>query len=414
MDLDQRSTPGPRVGLTIPRAGVREVWRGYSGEGTVYDDVAGGASADALGWSASDVRGRARRVLLGLVAPICERWPATVAAWEPHLPVSAASERQVTRQPESGTNWSQTRRLHGWPPRAFSGRRRHRVTDELTLQILAWVVAELRDATTAGPGLAPLTSQRVEAHVRLAEEVLTQQHDPSPLRPDRTDLRALASSGHPWRSVAEVAELLLRAEHDPEFIVFDLIAPDPEGGARLFHLGVFGLVMRALRNHRFVVTWRRPVSGTRSGAQVEALAPSGARYELWFEAAAARRAYGLPASTYADAVAGIPGAGGVIGVDVMLIEPHRRALLLECKWSADATYVGRDGYHQSASYALDARGGLADDIWSFTIGPQEVVDDTGMTTHLREPLGIILGSTSPLHVTDLVSAFLADDPTSLL
>jgi hypothetical protein len=235
----------------------------------------------------------------------------------------------------------------------------------------------------------------------------------TPLQPDRSDLIALNGSGHPWRSVALVAERLLRAARDPEFIAFDLLAPEPDNASRLFHLGIFGLVIRALANHRFLVTWRRPISGQRPGAQIEAVSPTGARFELWFEAGAARAAHGLPPAAYQQAVRGIAGVGGVIGADVMLIEPGRRVLLLECKYSANPTYVGRDGFHQAASYALDAMNGIVDEqTWSFVIGPQEVVADVSAVELDQHP-GVVLGSASPLHMADVVSAFLTDDPLSL-
>ena len=203
-------------------------------------------------------------------------------------------------------------------------------------------------------------------------------------------------------------------QRDAEFVAFDLIAPDPDIGWRLFHLAVYGMVIRSLRNHRFVVTWRRPLSGTRPGAQIEAIAPSGSSYDLWFEAAAARTLYGLPRSAFYDAVRSIDGTGGPIGVDVMLINPGERALLLECKWSSNPQYVGRYGFHQASSYALDTISGLARDVWSFVVGPADVVPETNVALGLRDDLGVVLGSTAPEKVGDVVAAFLADEPTDLV
>lgn len=414
MGVDGVATPNARLTLSIPRVGVEEVLRGWSGEGSIYDDLAAVSSPDALDWTASDIQRRARRVLLGILDPITELWPATKQRWEEFLPSSMTSEWIGLRVPTGGVNWRETmRRGHGWPAREFVGRRRSRVVDEVTLATLAWLAGELRTVVVDTRPQSALAAGRVDGRVAVLSDVLAGWVEVAPTRPDRLDLLALATSGYPWRSVAAAADLVIRASGSPEFIAFELIAPDLEVGWRLFHLATYGMVIRALRNHRFVLSWRRPISGTRSGAQIEAISPSGARFDLWFEAAAARSAYGLPKSAYHDAVKSIAGAGDAIGVDVMLVEPGARALLLECKWSDDVSYVGRDGHHQSASYALDALNGMASEVWSFVVGKQEVVPSTNVALELYGPLGVVLGSTSPSRIGDIVSAFLTDDPLSL-
>lgn len=57
----------------------------------------------------------------------------------------------------------------------------------------------------------------------------------------------------------------------------------------------------------------------------------------------------------------------------MLCLGGKRALSFECKWSADGQYVGRHRYLQASSYLVEARSGLAHDVWSYVIGPKEVV-----------------------------------------
>jgi len=409
MGFEPTSDPG--LALSIPRIGVAEVLRGWSGEGSIYEDLAAASSPDALDWTAGDIRRRARRVLLALVEPESSTWPETAEAWLEYLPASSVSTKQVTRTPAGGgISWAESMRRYQWPPRAFVGRGRSRVADEVAIGTLGWLAHELRRLAEDVMSLSPLAGTRLLDRVGAVTEALGEFHAEAFYRPDRLDLLALASSGYPWRSVATAANMLVRSERDPEFIAFELIAPDLEVGWRLFHLAVYGMVIRALRSHRFLITWRRPISGTRSGAQVEAIGPSGSQYDLWFEASAARGAYGLPPSSYKDAVGAIAGVGGSIGVDVMLIQPHVRALLLECKWSTDVTYVGRDGFHQAASYALDAIGGLAPTVWSFVVGPHEVVPMTSVALGLRDQLGVVMGSTSPIRIGDVVSAFLADDP----
>ena len=413
MGLDGGPASDTGLSLSIPPAGVHEVLRGWSGEGSIFESLAYVSSPDALDWTTSDIQRRARRVLLGIVEPLTATWPRTARAWEEYLPSSTVAERRVSLIPAGSVNWLETRRAGGWPPREFTLRTRRRVMDETPIATLAWLSRHLRVVLDDVRPSAPVTAELLEARLLEVETALAPWEDIEAVRPDRLSLLSLRTSGYPWTSVAAAADLAVRAERDAEYIAFDLIAPDPDLGWRLFHLAVYGMVLRALRNHRFVVTWRRPLAGTRPGAQVEAIAPSGTRFDLWFEAGAARSSYGLEKAAYHDAVGAIEGVGGAIGVDVMLIAPGARALLLECKWSTNPRYVGRYGFHQASSYALDALAGLADEVWSFVVGPQEIVPETSAATSLFEPMGLVLGSTAPGMIGDVVAAFLARDPTVL-
>jgi hypothetical protein len=412
--VDDSSATDPRLTRSIPREGIEEVSRGWSGEGSVYEALASVASSDAVQWSASDIRRRARRVLLGLLDPLIAAWPSSSLAWEEHLPSTSRAEKRVSRIPSGSVNWRETHRTSGWPPREYSLRTRRRATDEVALGTLVWVSNRIRNVAADARPLAPATAVRVEGKLDAVDGALAGHSSRELPRPGRLDLLSLRTSGHPWTSVGAAAEMLAKTEQDPEFVAFEMLAPDPDTQWRLFHLAAFGMVIRSLRSHRFQVTWRRPLSGTRPGPQVEAVDPSGSSYDLWFEAGAARSAYGLPKGAYTEAVRAIQGVGSPIGVDVMLLDKGSRALLFECKWSTDSQYVGRDGFHQSASYALDALDGLAAEVWSFVVGPHDVVPETSVADGSHKNLGVVLGSTSPMLVEDVVSAFLAGRPTDLL
>lgn len=412
--MDSAPTLDPRLSLSIPRAGIDEVLRGWSGEGSIFESLAYVSTPDAVDWTAADIQRRSRRVLLGIIEHMTATWPITSPQWEQYLPSSSVSERNVARVPVGSVNWRETRRMSRWPPREFVLRSRRRVMDEVAVGTLAWLSRQLRSIVSDVRSLSPSSADRVGGRLDVIDEALSPWRDIDATRPDRLDLQSLKTSGYPWTSVGTASELAVRSEQDPAFIAFNLIAPDPDIGWRLFHLAAYGMVIRALRNHRFVVTWHRPLSGTRPGAQIEAIGPSGTRYDLWFEAGAARTAYELPRAAYYDAVRSIEGVGGAIGVDVMLIDQGSRALLFECKWSTNVQYVGRYGFHQSSSYALDALAGLATEVWSFVVGPHEVVPETSVGVALYEKLGVVLGSTTPVHIGDVVSAFLSGGPTDLL
>ena len=136
---------------------------------------------------------------------------------------------------------------------------------------------------------------------------------------------------------------------------------------------------------------------------------SGIEWDIWFEASGARSHYGLPPAAYVNAVEKVAGAGFPIGVDVALIRPEKAALLLECKWSANVNYVARDGYHQAVSYAFDARHGIAERVWSFIVGPEEVVPATSRSDSFLDESNVVVGSTSVPNLADLVAEFLVGD-----
>jgi hypothetical protein len=368
--------------LDLPRHGLDELLRGWTSDGQVFEALGAIASDDTeVGWSAADARRRAHRVLLDRLQGDIRRLPDSAAGWRAHLPVTVTNERVVAGRPVRPMDWAATARRFGWPPTAFVGNPRSRVLDETTLQVLAWTARKLAkvrdDAATSAPLLVAHVEPQVAAVVAVANDDLA---GTLAARPDRLDVRSLATSGAPWSALAAVAEKLMAAETDLEFLTYQLIEPAPELEWRLFHLSVFGEVLAALRALGGRVRWAAPLSASStSGPQFE-VHLGAERWDLWFEASPALGHYGL-VSPYVQATAGVPGSQ-TIGADVLLCRRGSRALALECKWSSHRSYVGRDGYHQASSYLAEARAGLATDAWSYTVGPAEVV---GRATSTRLP-----------------------------
>ncbi len=413
MGMDQDAASNIGIDRRSLSAGLLEVMSGWSGEGPVLDQLTSIIPIAAMDWSPSDVKRRARRVLLGLVRPDVDLLPATAERWRTYMPRASDHTRASSASLSGRADWSRTVRLHGWPPRKYELRVRQLTDDGVALRTLAWLRKKLDEVVASTSGLAPVETRPLAEALEVISEALAAYHGLAPSRPDRSDLRALTGSGYPWSVVARVCDLLSRSERDPEFIAFELIAPEPEFLSRLFHLSVYGTAIRAMRAHRFVTVWRRPLAGPGRGAQVEAISPSGRHYDLWFEGGAARRHHGLRSAPYPEVVAPIPGAGGTIGVDVLLLQYPNRALMFECKCSENPGYVGRQGYHQAASYALEARSGLASDVWSFVVGPDELVVGNSASDSLRSSLGVVLGASSPSRLADVISAWLADDVATL-
>lgn len=315
--------------------------------------------SDALiAWTPDEVRSRVRRVLLGLLEPYIAQWPASLRHWEQCLPTATATEQMVLSTLRSRIDWTSSAREHGWPPRRYVVRARHRVVGGVAIETLAWLSAELSDVLIRlDPRDAPLLIDRIAPQVRLLRKVVERfAHDVEPVRPSHVELRSLEASGPQWRAVAQAARLAVRATRDPEFLAFELLEPDADLQWRLFHVSSFGYAVAGLRSTHCSIRWNMPLRGPRTGPQLSAVQPDGRSWDLWFESAGARSHYEVGPSTYASAVAGVPDTGGAIGSDILLIRPGERALVLECKWSADASYVGRDGYHQVSSYVLDTLG----------------------------------------------------------
>lgn len=396
----------------LPRSGLNELLRGWIGDGDVLRAVAA-SHADEHRWSESDIRQRSQRIALGHIADDLQRLPRNEHEWAAALPAASLTTKAVAAAPSGGIRWTETVRRHGWPPAAYARRHRYRTTDETAMTTLAWLSLRL-DAYGHACQSSPALLERIGPAVAAMRRAMTHLEDPNPLRPDRADLRSLRSSGHPWPMVSRIAQFVARVDVDPAFVAFELLSPEPDLAPRLFHLNIFGEVLRALRHAGFRCFWLSPIGGVRSGPRLRCVDSHGLEVDLWFEASGSRKHYALGDGAYAGATRSISGAGGPIGADIALLSKARNAvLLLECKWSPDPSYVARDGFHQAASYALDARNGLADRVWSFVVGPAEIIPEPSLTTQLERPSSIVLGSVSCGDLQALVDAFRSLNPRAL-
>ena len=400
--------------ITLPNFDIKNILRGYSNDGPLYDALAsvqGHDDGEEISWSPADLRRRARRVLLELLKEEIIRYPSTVAKWEEYLPISITTDRLVRSSPGGSIKWSETYRRYGWLPQRYIGRIRQRSTDEVSLTTLAWVSDHLIKYLADIESLSPQLASQLREPINIMNKVVTQKlPDTESVPPDRLVLLALASSGYPWRNLSKAAELLLRAQQDSEYLAFALLKPEAQMEWRLFHLAAFASIVEALRFSGFRIKWRAPIGGLRPGPQIVAISPEGTPWDLWFEAAGARNFYRVSSSTYNSTVASIKGAGAPIGADVVFIHQGERALVLECKWSPKPQYVGRDGYHQIASYALDALNGLVGEVWAFIVGPAEIIPYPTVATEAWRAIPVVLGATSTTSLSVVVKAFLQRKP----
>ena len=387
----------------LPRRGLSELLRGWTSDGQIYEALGAAGSVDtSFEWSARDIERRASRVLLERMTPDLQRLPLLASEWLPHVPIAATLSREVASRPLRPTDWASTARRFGWPPSAWVGNPRSRTHDETTVQVLVWVARRLDAMLHGVQPTSKLLAEQIEPYITpMAAVVDLEFDDVEPVRPDRLDIRSLAGSGAPWSTLAVVSDALVRAETDLEFLAYEIIEPIPDLQWRLFHLSVLGEVLQALRGLNGRVRWKAPLSASQSvGPQFE-VAIGQDVWDLWFEASGAAKRYGVE-SPYWSATSAVNVARKTIGADVMLCRAGSRALMFECKWSIDGTYVGRDGYHQSSSYLIEARSGFATDGWSYVIGPSEVVPDRSETALAWPGGAAMIGVGNIDHVSQLV------------
>ena len=408
--MGQTTARPSELALAVPRAGLTELFRVWTGDGPLLDALAACRSDDEVEWRPADVRRRSRRILLGLLADDLLALPKTPSEWLEYLPATSTSRSDIRNSPAGGTRWVDTVRRYGWPSTAYVSRRRSRSMDTLPLFVLTWVSRRLVDVMADAVMLSPELQTRLGASVAALRQATSQIPDGDGGRPpDRSELLALGHSGFPWRTVANIARLISRAERDPEFLAFSLLEPDPDLESRLFHVSVLGYVVAALRVNRCQVAWKQPLGAAGDGPHVEVKSSGGGQWDLWFDSGKSRAHYAAPRSAYSSAVTSIVGTGQTMRPDLLLIDFPNRALIIECKWSPEPSYVGRDGYHQASSYALDALNGLADEVWSFIVGPQEIIPVANIATEQRDSVGVVLGSVSAPSLHSVVTGFLAGD-----
>lgn len=238
--------------LVLPRSGLDELLQGWIGDGDLMRAVAA-SRTDRHNWSERDIRQRGQRNALARLSNDLQRLPKSERKWASMLPAASHSAKEVSQVPSAGIRWSETVRRHGWPPAAYTTRHRRRMTDETALTALAWLARRL-DEYRRSCQSSPALLEQIEPPICAMHRAVTGLEGPYPVKPDRTDLRSLRSSGQPWSLVSRIAEFVARVDGDPAFVAFELLYPQPDLAPRLFHLNAFGVVLRTLRRAGFRCT----------------------------------------------------------------------------------------------------------------------------------------------------------------
>jgi hypothetical protein len=267
--------------------------------------------------------------------------------------------------------------LTGWPPREFKGRTRSRVADSLLVTTLRWTLETLRevwiDARSIDRDLGNEVAQRVEVALSLLD--MEPLNSAASVKPSGSDIRALRTEGRPWSAAASVAEVL-RAIDGGKLIdlALRLVVPDDDLRWRLFHLGVFGELLAALRSLGCEATSIRPLSGGGRGPSYFVSDDRKRTWDLWFEAGGIWSKY-KKRSPYLDLTTGLVSQSQPLSPDIVLILPNEFCLIIECKYYRDRQNLCRDGYLQASAYAVELGTDVIEPakIASVVVGPEDVI-----------------------------------------
>jgi hypothetical protein len=254
---------------------------------------------------------------------------------------------------------------------------RRRIPDELLTTAVRWTIERLTEIRVDATAVAPKVDAAVLVQLDLAASLL----DIPPLdeavgvRPSSTDVRAIARQGWPWAPVAEVADRIRRAESSVHEYARRLLMPSDELRPKLFHLAVLGQLLLALRDRGATIVSLRPLARTTSGPAYRIRAGDVA-WDLWFEAGGAWSHYSRP-SPYLEATAVLQGQARPLSPDLLLLRVDEAALIVECKYSATADYVGGRGISQVMAYAVESLTALAPHVVSRVVAPVQALRASG-------------------------------------
>jgi hypothetical protein len=370
----------------VPLAGLNHVLRTWVGRGQLVK-VLNQLAAEELprDWRPEDTQMRADLMLFLDLVPLVERLPDSPRSWIDILPAQSRRRILVGESPTGATSWVETRRRYGWPPSAFVIKRRDRVAHELLASALSWVGSEVLRLARIASSIDPASTVPVVAQLRSlsaafeAGLIETGAEEPRP-----SELAAVEREGVMWRRLVDVARRI-RAASAPE-LAAELLWPVAELRPTLFHLGVLGDLLLALNATGASIVSKSPLSvGT--GREHFHIEYCGRNWHLWMEAGSAWRRYGVQ-SQYRTLVSALQTQTRSLSPDLMLVLPGEAAFIIECKYSANADYVGRTGLAQTLLYMADVGSEIAPVVEGVVVAPDGVVSDSRWVSTTAGGLGI--------------------------
>ena len=368
----------PRIVLTadelpIPEDGLGHVLRAWVGRGQLVK-VLNQLASDELprDWRPEDTLLRAELMLFLELVPLLARLPATAKQWVDLLPAQSRRRRTLADAPTGGTAWIETRRQYGWPPSSFVIRQRDRIAHELLATALGWtggtVLRLAQRASSIDRAAGDPVAAQLEALSRIFASGLA---DREAEQPQPSELAAVAREGAAWRRLVDVARMI-RAASEPT-LAAELLWPILELRPTLFQLGVLGELLRALQSAGAAIVGTSPLSYV-GGREQFHVTLGGRDWHLWMEAGGSWKRYGAP-SQYRSLATALRSQTRPLAPDLLLVAPGEAAFVIECKYSANADYVGRTGLAQTLLYMTDVGAAMAPVVEGVVVAPDGVVGD---------------------------------------
>ncbi len=333
---------------------------------------------DEITWSATDMMRRADRVLFGEIEPDLRRWPVRERDWLAAFPAESERRRVLGRAPAGRVAWSDTYRRFGWPPASFVVTGRQRLPDELLMTTLRWTIEQTLGISRRRRGLVPEILAPVAVQLGLIEGSSTPPRSTA-LQPFGRAHRIFAPcAARAPRGMGLPRALMRCGDRRPPCAKYARAAiyPDDSLQSESLHLAALGEVLWLLRDAGAQIVSVAPITASSPGPAYRATLNG----QVWdsglSEASGAWSYYGCE-SPYLLATTALPGTQRPLSPDIMIIRPGQVAIILECKYSANPSYVGHKGVVQLLAYAAEARTALASAVLSRVIAPVEAFSGGG-------------------------------------
>jgi hypothetical protein len=171
------------------------------------------------------------------------------------------------------------------------------------------------------------------------------------------------------------------------------LMPNDDLRPRLFHLAVFGMLLKTLRERGATISSLRPLSGSLFPGPAYQVWLDGTKWDLWFEAAAMWRYYNLPSPYQELMVPALGHSATPLGADILLVAPGNVAHAFECKFG-QTSYIAHSGYLQACTYALELTRYLARRVTVQVVAPDPKV----LSDHTLQWGNAIVGVLGPRHL----------------
>lgn len=375
--------------------GLTRVFSDWGGMGELCQTL---ASIDngVRQWTPEQIHQRAVKVLLLENQSLIAALPLSYEEWRLWMPISSSRVGYWTKSFRGRVDWGRTA-LRKWPPEEIYIRRKARVVDHLTASVVAWIYGCLGRVEN---GISPRDlNPTVSGAVAAMAQVVADLEGVDTSEPSDAELLSLGALGGIWPSVAELAVRLKRFERAGAADYAQRLM-QPDLADRIFQLAVLGEVILGVESSGLKMASLRPITG--GGGPVYGTLES--ECFVWWEASSIWSTLGIPnlrqevsRAAFSSDIA--PYLARADRPDILIVGPHRRLLVLECKFpeiSGDRGYIS-GGMAQAFFYAKQLESAFGE-VHAYSVGPSPLVESNVS----REVNQVTVGLAGLDHVQELV------------